>query len=139
MRSQRGTRGRFSSLYGTTMPRLWVEQEDHAWSCPLLDYCVPSTASSEQAAVQLQPLASIDASPLNPGKHVDAANVQRLADSLAADGLLQPKRRHASGRSVVVLAGERRLRVAQRLNWSEIPASVRDVEEGNRGSCRIRS
>jgi hypothetical protein len=42
------------------------------------------------AVAMLLPVAAIDSSPLNPRKHFDDEDMQRLADSLATDGLLRP-------------------------------------------------
>jgi ParB family chromosome partitioning protein len=88
------------------------------------EYLAPNTAAPEQTALIL-PLASIDTSPLNPRKHFDEQDLQRLADSLEADGLLQPIVVTPTGDRFVVVAGERRLRAARLLNWTDIPAIVR--------------
>jgi len=83
-------------------------------------------APPEQSAVAvLLPLAAIDSSPLNPRKHFDNDDLRRLADSLEADGLLQPIVVTLAGDRYVVVAGERRWRAAQRLGWTEIAAVVR--------------
>lgn len=79
------------------------------------------------------PLASIDSSPLNPRKHFDDEDLQQLADSLAADGLLQPIVIAPAGDRYVIVAGERRWRAAQRLGWIEIAAVIRsDLDEAGR-------
>lgn len=60
----------------------------------------------------------------------DVGDVEELANSMAANGLLQPivVRRHTddTGRTrLVVVAGHRRLAAAQLLQWTHIPTIVR--------------
>lgn len=93
------------------------------------DYSARNTASPAPGAVLL-PIDRIETSPLNPRKRFDDEDLQRLAESLEADGLLQPIVVTPAGERFVVVAGERRLRAAQLLNWTEIPAIERtDVDD----------
>jgi hypothetical protein len=59
----------------------------------------------DQGAVLL-PVASIDASPLNPHKRFVDENLQRLADSLEADRLPQPIVVTPRGRSAAAIGGQ---------------------------------
>lgn len=78
----------------------------------------------------LLPLASIDSSPLNPRTRFDDEDLQRLTDSLQADGLLQPIVVTPAGNRYRIVAGERRWPAAQRLSWTEILAIVRaDIDD----------
>jgi hypothetical protein len=54
----------------------------------------------------LLPVASIDASPLNPHKRFVDENLQRLADSLEADRLPQPIVVTPRGRSAAAIGGQ---------------------------------
>jgi ParB family transcriptional regulator, chromosome partitioning protein len=88
------------------------------------------TTPEERAVAVLLPLASIDSSPLNPRTRFNDEDLQRLANSLQADGLLQPIVVTPAGDRYRIVAGERRWRAAQRLSWTEIPAIVRtDVDD----------
>jgi len=76
------------------------------------------------------PIALIDSSPLNPRKRFDEDELQRLADSLKADGLLQPIVVKPVGGRYEIIAGERRWRAAKQLGWTDIDAIVRaDVDD----------
>ena len=49
--------------------------------------------------------------------------------SLTANGLLQPITVRQAGSGYELIAGERRLRAATRLGWTEIPAIVKDYDD----------
>ena len=74
--------------------------------------------------VHALPIASIQPSPRNPRQHI--GDVEELAESLQAHGLLQPIVVRRRGRSYELIAGHRRLETARRLGWVEIAAVVRD-------------
>lgn len=65
-----------------------------------------------------------------PRRNFTEAELSELEASLRANGLLQPitVRPKGSGKWELV-AGERRLRAATRLGWTEIPAVVRDFDD----------
>lgn len=79
-------------------------------------------------------VADIEASPLNPRKHFDAAELQRLADDIARNGMHHPitLREHPFdpfGKYHVVM-GERRFRAAKLAGLKEIPAFIRqDIDD----------
>ena len=68
--------------------------------------------------------------PFQPRRTFTADELGELESSLRASGLLQPitVRAREAGRYELV-AGERRLRAATRLGWTEIPALVRDFDD----------
>ena len=76
------------------------------------------------------PIASIDAHPANPRTEFDQAELDGLAASLKAHGLLQPivVRELASGRYQVV-AGGRRLVAAKAAGWKKVLATIRNVSD----------
>ena len=74
--------------------------------------------------VHALPIASIQPSPRNPRQHI--GDVEELAESLQAHGLLQPVVVRRRGRGYELIAGHRRLEAARRLGWAEIAAVVRD-------------
>jgi ParB family transcriptional regulator, chromosome partitioning protein len=74
-------------------------------------------------------LDAIEPSPRNPRRRLP--DVADLAESIRAYGLLQPiVLRPVDGRYEVV-AGHRRLAAVAMLGWEDIPASVRDADDGD--------
>ncbi len=78
------------------------------------------------------PVASIRPNPFQPRREFKPEELAELEASLKANGLLQPVTVRAvanePGRYELV-AGERRLRAASRLGWTEIPALLRDFDD----------
>jgi ParB family chromosome partitioning protein len=71
-----------------------------------------------------------------PRKHIDSDSLEELADSIRAQGLIQPivvrplAGRDASGaRQYEIVAGERRWRAAQLAGMESVPAIVRDISD----------
>jgi ParB family chromosome partitioning protein len=74
------------------------------------------------------PIEEIHPSSQQPRKSFDDAALGELAESIRAQGIIQPlllRRRAAGGYEVV--AGERRWRAAQRAGLHDVPAVVRDI------------
>ena len=80
---------------------------------------------------RLIPLAQIRPNPLQPRKEFRPEELADLEASLRVSGLLQPVtvRPAPRGGGFELIAGERRLRAAQRIGWTEIPAIVKDVDD----------
>ncbi|WP_456380125.1 ParB/RepB/Spo0J family partition protein [Thiolapillus sp.] len=65
-----------------------------------------------------------------PRRHFDEDKLRELADSIAAQGVVQPVVvRPVGGGKHELIAGERRWRAAQMAGLSEIPVVVRDVDD----------
>ena len=105
---------------------------------------VPGTAAGDAAAgaraegggggaggVQHLAISAVRPNPLQPRKEFRAEELAELEASIKATGLLQPitVRPAPVGRGYELVAGERRLRAATRLGWTEIPAIVREVDD----------
>lgn len=75
------------------------------------------------------PLASIRPNPYQPRREFKESELSELQASLKASGLLQPISVRRAGDGFELISGERRLRAATRLGWSDIPAIVRDVDD----------
>ena len=90
-----------------------------------------SGTAAEESPFRRIPLASIRANPLQPRKEFREDELTDLESSLRVNGLLQPisVRPAPRGNGFELIAGERRLRAAQRLGWTEIPAIVRTVDD----------
>ena len=91
----------------------------------------PAADGPREPALQRIPLAQIRANPYQPRKEFREEDLEELEASLKATGLLQPitVRRPAVGAGFELIAGERRLRAATRLGWTDIPAIVRDIDD----------
>ena len=95
----------------------------------------PSTADappSPVAGTELQRIRITDISPnhFQPRRTFTEAELTELEASLRANGLLQPITVRPKGQGKwELVAGERRLRAATRLGWTEIPAVIRDFDD----------
>ena len=75
------------------------------------------------------PVEAIKRDGRNPRKHFDEAKLRELADSIRAQGVLQPVLVRRDGTGYRLIAGERRWRAAQLAGLRDIPALVKDVTE----------
>ncbi len=77
------------------------------------------------------PLAQIRPNSMQPRKEFREDQLADLEASLRVNGLIQPVtvRPAPSGAGYELVTGERRFRAAQRLNWTEIPAVVREIND----------
>jgi ParB family chromosome partitioning protein len=76
------------------------------------------------------PVAGIKPNPYQPRREFDEGELAELQASLKSSGLLQPITvRRALAGGYELISGERRLRAATRLGWTDIPAIVRDVDD----------
>lgn len=91
----------------------------------------PATpAERSKSDLQRLRVADIQPNPFQPRRTFTAEELTELESSLKASGLLQPitvRARPKGGYELV--AGERRLRAATRLGWTEIPAMIRDFDD----------
>lgn len=93
----------------------------------------PASQTSSETAERRIPVKEIRPNPLQPRLAFDPAELSELESSLKVHGLLQPVlvRRAPKGQGYELVAGERRFRAATNLGWSDIPAIVRDVDDGS--------
>jgi ParB family chromosome partitioning protein len=76
------------------------------------------------------PLGSIRANTRQPRRHIDADGIGGLADSVRAQGVMQPVvLRPAKGGGFELIAGERRWRAARAAGLATIPAVVRESDD----------
>ena len=75
------------------------------------------------------PIALIDANPHQPRRSFDEASLAELAASVKSTGLIQPIVVRAHEGRYQLIAGERRLRAAQRAELERIPAIVRESDD----------
>ena len=97
----------------------------------------PATASVDRGATLVDapsggaiPIARIRPNPFQPRREFREEKLAELAASLQSNGLLQPITVRPTGGGVYELvAGERRLRAATKLGWSDIQANVREFDD----------
>ncbi|HET7620440.1 MAG TPA: ParB/RepB/Spo0J family partition protein [Gemmatimonadaceae bacterium] len=95
----------------------------------------PAAATEEPGttaeALRNLPIADIRPNPYQPRKEFRPEELEELQASLRASGLLQPitVRKNRGGRGYELIAGERRLRAATALGWTEIPAVVKEIDD----------
>ncbi len=87
----------------------------------------------ETGRVIFLPARSIAPNPEQPRKIFKEAALQELADSIACHGILQPLSVRRVGNSYQLIAGERRLRAAQKAGLTEIPCIVMTMDQQESG------
>lgn len=75
------------------------------------------------------PVDSISRGTYQPRVHFDPQALQELADSITAQGLIQPILLRSRGGGYELIAGERRWRAAQLAGLKTIPAIVREMDD----------
>jgi len=97
-----------------------------------LEALIPTAGDAGSAAasdVRRIPLSSIRANPFQPRRDFRPDELAELEASLRASGLLQPISVRRRGEAYELIAGERRVRAATNLGWSEIQAIIRDFDD----------
>lgn len=79
----------------------------------------------------------IDANPFQPRKEFDPDRLRELAESIRAEGLLQPIVVRPVGSRYQLIAGERRWRACQSLELKMIPARVIDASDASSASISL--
>ncbi len=89
----------------------------------------PQGASSEDRQRNL-PIEQLQPGKYQPRTQMDPARLQELADSIRAQGLIQPIVVRAVGRDrYEIIAGERRWRAAQLAELRDVPVVLRDIDD----------
>ena len=79
--------------------------------------------------LQVVPISRIRPNPFQPRRVFNPEELAELQASLKATGLLQPISVRRKGDAFELIAGERRLRAATNLGWTEIQAVVREFDD----------
>jgi ParB family transcriptional regulator, chromosome partitioning protein len=74
-------------------------------------------------------IARIDSNPHQPRQAFDEAEMQTLAESIQAHGLLQPVVVRRVKDRFQLIAGERRLRAATKAGWAEVPVLIVEAND----------
>ncbi|HZF08460.1 MAG TPA: ParB/RepB/Spo0J family partition protein [Thermoanaerobaculia bacterium] len=87
----------------------------------------PSEEGPVEVSVTHLPVASLRPNRFQPRTSFDEAGLDELAESIRAQGIVQPLVvTHEQDGSYSIIAGERRFRAAQRAGLSEVPVVVRE-------------
>lgn len=88
-----------------------------------------AVAGAPVSDYQRLPIATIRPNPYQPRREFNEEELAELQASLKVSGLLQPITVRPASVGYELISGERRLRAATRLGWTDIPAIVRDVDD----------
>jgi len=88
-------------------------------------------SATDRSAMRNIALSRIRPNPFQPRRTFDPQELQELEASLRANGLLNPVtvRPAKTGGGYELIAGERRIRAAARIGWTEIPAVVKEIDD----------
>lgn len=92
-------------------------------------------AKPQEQKIDLSQLIELDVDLLSPGKYqprknMDMMKLRELADSLKAQGMVQPiVVRKIKGNKYEIIAGERRWRAAQIAEFEKVPVVIKDVSD----------
>jgi ParB family chromosome partitioning protein len=81
---------------------------------------------------KMVPIEQLQPGPFQPRRLFDDEELAALADSIKANGILQPilvRRRPQQPNAYEIVAGERRWRAAQRAQMHEVPVVIRDLAD----------
>jgi ParB family chromosome partitioning protein len=86
-------------------------------------------AAEEQPSNNLAPLSAIQPNRMQPRRTFSEASIEELAESIRQQGILQPLLVRRANGGFELIAGERRLRAAQRLGLEQVPVTVREASD----------
>ena len=85
---------------------------------------------TDKSPYQLLPIYKVEPNPAQPRQDFDEEELQNLADSIAAHGVLQPLTvRQMDSGYYQIIAGERRWRAARTAGLAEIPAVIIEADD----------
>lgn len=119
---------------GSTQSVISSKKSDEAKKPLKIDVTPPSEEIVSSPFVEI-PLKLIDRSPYQPRMEFREEDLKELSASIAAEGLLQPIVVRRKDKRYELIAGERRLRACQMLNFEKIP--VRIVKASDASSAVI--
>ena len=89
----------------------------------------PAPAAKPTQGLLKVPVEKISRGSYQPRRHFDETSLKELADSLSAQGMIQPVVLRPRGDGYELIAGERRWRAAQLAGLVEIPAIVKEYKD----------
>jgi ParB family transcriptional regulator, chromosome partitioning protein len=102
-----------------------------------LDALIPAGPARAKAGGLIScPIETITIGKFQPRQKIDPAKIAELAESIKAQGILQPLLvRPRAGGGYELIAGERRLRAATAAGLAEVPVTVHEVDD--RGAMEL--
>lgn len=97
----------------------------------------PVAAAGPALGYQEIPIKQLLANPYQPRREMDPKHVEELAQSIQAEGLLQPIVVRAKGQQFELIAGERRLRAFQFLKQTHVPARVIEASDASSATLAL--
>ncbi|MGO9229060.1 MAG: ParB/RepB/Spo0J family partition protein [Terriglobales bacterium] len=88
----------------------------------------PPPSPAEEAALSV-PIESIDPNPLQPRRVFQSERLSELAQSIRANGIIQPLVVRRSGERYQLVAGERRWRAAKLAGSQSVPVVIREIAD----------
>ncbi len=104
----------------------------------LLGEAPARAVAGEEEGPRRVPVEYLEPSPLQPRRDFPEEELEALAESIRAHGLLQPilvRPARGPGAAYEIVAGERRWRAAQRAGLDEVPVVVREIDD--RGALEL--
>lgn len=95
-----------------------------------LSALIPDAPSEPHNAVLDIDVDRLSPNRFQPRDHVELADIEELARSIRANGIIQPILVRRDGSGFQIIAGERRWRAAQHAGLLKVPVIVRDLEPG---------
>ena len=83
------------------------------------------------------PVHLVEPSPYQPRKDMDPGQLKELAESIRAEGLLQPIVVRKAGEKFQLIAGERRWRAFQQLKIKTIPARILEASDASSATLTL--
>ncbi len=95
-----------------------------------LDALLGADSGTSSESLRTLPVAQLQPGKYQPRTHMDQASLSELADSIKAQGIMQPILVRPVGQDKYeIIAGERRWRAAQLAGLSEVPVMVREIPD----------
>ena len=111
------------------MPKNRVAESRASSSDALFDKLLSPGSEEQSAQVSRVFTKLIKPNPQQPRKEINPDSFELLVASIAAKGVQQPLLVRPAGRSYELVAGQRRLLAAQRLELPEVPVIVREMSD----------
>ncbi len=87
-------------------------------------------AVGEEDGLRMMPVGQMQSGKYQPRSYMDEAALQTLADSIKAQGIMQPILvREIADEQYEIIAGERRWRASQMAGLEEVPVLIREIED----------
>ncbi|MCB8945543.1 MAG: ParB/RepB/Spo0J family partition protein [Ardenticatenaceae bacterium] len=88
---------------------------------------IPTETPLAQSGLRTVPIDKIEPNPHQPRSQMDEEKLNELADSIREHGLIQPLIVTENEGKYILIAGERRLRAAQRAALTELPVIIKEA------------